>query len=107
LGIRAENATLLINDSNQKVLNNLSKSQKLPIFSCQSNQYSTLQNITVDWHGIGSTTQIRLNSQKNKELIIPLDSNGVKVIKGTAISMKPRCFLLKKNIYFNSGDRAK
>jgi hypothetical protein len=104
LGIRAENATLLINDSNQEALKNLSESQQIPIFSCQSNQYSTLQNITVDWHGIGSTTQIRLNSKKNKELIIPLDSNGVKVIKGSANSMKPRCFLLKKNIYFNSGN---
>lgn len=104
LGIRTEKATLLVNNSNLKVLMDLSKSQGLAIFNCKSNQYSTLQNITVDWHGIGSTTQIRLDSTNKEEIIIPLDSNGVKVIKGLVGSQKPRCFLLKKNIYFDSGD---
>ncbi|PAJ72371.1 hypothetical protein CJF42_21565 [Pseudoalteromonas sp. NBT06-2] len=104
LGIRTEKATLLVNNANLKVLMDLSKSQGIAIFNCKSNQYSTLENITVDWHGIGSTTQIRLDSTNKEEIIIPLDSNGVKVIKGLVGSQKPRCFLLKKNIYFDSGD---
>ncbi|MDW5287166.1 hypothetical protein R6Y90_19700 [Alteromonas macleodii] len=104
LGVRAENATLLVSKNNRKNLTNLSESQKIAIFTCQSNEYSTLQNITVDWHGIGSVTQIRLPSNDSDDLVIQLESAGVKVVKGLGDRSESRCFLLKNSIYFESGE---
>jgi len=103
LGIRSEQVTVLLDEENKNTLLQVSDLYETPLFSCKSGKYSTLQNVTVDWHGVGSLSQIRIEQKNNKKsLILPLKSKGVTIIKNLNIKENKRCILKTETIYFES-----
>jgi len=112
VGIRSDQATLVVNQANLNILQAAADAQGLTLYSCRVEEDShVVSKVGILWHGIGERSYVALRrtpaqaSSGNKtpeagQVKVELDSAGVKKVEGTH---EQSCIELRRAIYFDSG----
>jgi OOP family OmpA-OmpF porin len=86
-GINQKNVSLVLSESNYKIVNGTAKGLDIPIFGCELEKETTriVHNVNMLWHGIGDKSLIVLLSPDNNKFKpvarLELESAGTNVLK--------------------------
>jgi flagellar motor protein MotB len=103
IGIRHENVSIILNPDNFKKITNISNSSLKPMVNCESPNSRLLTDVTLEWHGIGEKSKLRIpNTSSEQSFTVTLDSKGIDIIKDLDATEHKKCILVTGTTYFDT-----